>query len=216
MRAQTDEDLLLIATHVPSRIDAPFDAAMRWRLVGPELLRFASYQEALLVASEAAFSSRRFFDQHLAFALLQGLKRHGASQKVFDGLDGSELAFDKLLAAAIALSKLIRKETAKPRVAIVLPPGKGGILANVAALLAKWGQRVLIVDWDLEAPGIEKYFQRWIDQTGRPTKGIVDMIEAFSHGKRCQVQFEFVLTPMAHHPRERNAHRADLFTAPAE
>ena len=27
-------------------------------------------------------------------------------------------------------------------------------LANVAALLAKWGNSVLVVDWDLEAPGI--------------------------------------------------------------
>jgi len=37
---------------------------------------------------------------------------------------------------------------------------KGGVgrsmaLANVAALLARWGRRVLIIDWDLEAPGIE-------------------------------------------------------------
>ena len=31
-------------------------------------------------------------------------------------------------------------------------------LANTAALLAKWGRRVLVVDWDLEAPGIEQFF----------------------------------------------------------
>src|SRR5262249_13442037 len=42
---------------------------------------------------------------------------------------------------------------------------KGGVgrsmaLANVAALLARWGQRVLVLDWDLEAPGLEKYFER--------------------------------------------------------
>ena len=40
---------------------------------------------------------------------------------------------------------------------------KGGMgrtiaLANVAVLLAQRGHRVLVVDWDLEAPGIEKYF----------------------------------------------------------
>ena len=40
---------------------------------------------------------------------------------------------------------------------------KGGVgrsmaLANVAVLLAWRGHRVLVVDWDLEAPGIEKYF----------------------------------------------------------
>ena len=32
-------------------------------------------------------------------------------------------------------------------------------LANVAVLLAKWGTRVLVVDWDLEAPGLERYFE---------------------------------------------------------
>ena len=40
---------------------------------------------------------------------------------------------------------------------------KGGVgrsmaLANVAVLLAKKGLRVLAVDWDLEAPGLERYF----------------------------------------------------------
>jgi MinD-like ATPase involved in chromosome partitioning or flagellar assembly len=40
---------------------------------------------------------------------------------------------------------------------------KGGVgrsmaLANVAVLLARRGLRVLVADWDLEAPGIENYF----------------------------------------------------------
>jgi cellulose biosynthesis protein BcsQ len=40
---------------------------------------------------------------------------------------------------------------------------KGGVgrsmaLANIAALLATWGKRVLMVDMDLEAPGLERYF----------------------------------------------------------
>lgn len=40
---------------------------------------------------------------------------------------------------------------------------KGGVgrtmcLANIAVLLAKWGHKVLMVDWDWEAPGLERYF----------------------------------------------------------
>ena len=40
---------------------------------------------------------------------------------------------------------------------------KGGVgrtlaLANVAVLLARQGARVLVIDWDLEAPGLEEYF----------------------------------------------------------
>ena len=62
---------------------------------------------------------------------------------------------------------------------------KGGVgrsmaLANVAALLALWGKRVLIVDWDLEAPGIEKYFSRWIEQADTKVPGVVDMVEAIA------------------------------------
>ena len=101
-----------------------------------ESITFPAYQESLLMASEATFSKREFLGQHLAFALLRGLKKHSATHKVADGMDGSELPFGKLLAAAIALSKYIRKQTSKDRVAIVLPPGKGGILANVAVLFA--------------------------------------------------------------------------------
>src|SRR5215470_3632439 len=40
---------------------------------------------------------------------------------------------------------------------------KGGVgrsmaLANIGVLLALAGKRVLLVDWDLEAPGLELYF----------------------------------------------------------
>ena len=41
---------------------------------------------------------------------------------------------------------------------------KGGVgrsmaLANVAVLLARTGKKVLCVDWDLEAPGLDRYFR---------------------------------------------------------
>jgi MinD-like ATPase involved in chromosome partitioning or flagellar assembly len=41
-------------------------------------------------------------------------------------------------------------------------------LANVAVLLARRGLRVLIVDWDLEAPGIEHYFSYFKSETEKP------------------------------------------------
>jgi cellulose biosynthesis protein BcsQ len=67
---------------------------------------------------------------------------------------------------------------------------KGGVgrsmaLANVAALLAKWGRRVLIVDWDLEAPGLEKFFAAY-GGDGRERRavspGIVDLVIAHRDG----------------------------------
>lgn len=47
---------------------------------------------------------------------------------------------------------------------------KGGVgrsmaLANIAVLLAKRGLKVLVVDWDLEAPGLERYFSYFEQST---------------------------------------------------
>jgi cellulose biosynthesis protein BcsQ/tetratricopeptide (TPR) repeat protein len=38
--------------------------------------------------------------------------------------------------------------------------GRTALLANVAHLLARWGRRVLCLDWDLEAPGLKRYLER--------------------------------------------------------
>ena len=96
----------------------------------------AVFQQALLEANEEAYSSRILFKGSLAMTLLQGLKKHGSKKRILDGADDSELTYDKVLAAAIAFSKFIREETDKLRVAIVLPPGKAGLIANLAVLFA--------------------------------------------------------------------------------
>ena len=62
---------------------------------------------------------------------------------------------------------------------------KGGVgrsfaLANIAVLLARWGHRVLTIDWDLEAPGLHAYFAPFL--TGPPEVGIVDLVDDFTAG----------------------------------
>lgn len=101
-----------------------------------EAANLANYTENLLIASETAFSARPLLKSHLAWEILRGLKKHGRSAEIIDGNDGGRLRFDKLLAAAIVLSKVIRRETRQKRVGILLPPGKGGTIANLAVLLA--------------------------------------------------------------------------------
>ena len=96
----------------------------------------AAYQQALLEASEDAYRTRSLFDGSLAMALLAGLRRHGAKNRILDGADDTELPYSSILAAALAFSKHIRTETDQPRVAIVLPPGKGGLIANLAVIFA--------------------------------------------------------------------------------
>jgi cellulose biosynthesis protein BcsQ len=58
-------------------------------------------------------------------------------------------------------------------------------LANVGLLLAQWGYKTLLVDLDLEAPGLENFFQTFTDLAqARRAKGVVDfMLEAAERGE---------------------------------
>jgi cellulose biosynthesis protein BcsQ len=73
---------------------------------------------------------------------------------------------------------------------------KGGVgrtfaLANIGALLSTWGYKVLCIDWDLEAPGLQFFFQPWMKEQERP--GLVEFIQAHADGKQPQWQ-DYVTT----------------------
>jgi TPR repeat protein/cellulose biosynthesis protein BcsQ len=98
------------------------------------------------------------------------------------------------------------------------PPGhiytfysyKGGVgrsmaLVNVGVLLALDGRKVLLVDWDLEAPGLETFFVRTpaSNVIGKPEKfpGIVDLLESQANGetipwRKCLLRAEFGATSL--------------------
>ncbi|MFN4872217.1 MAG: AMP-binding protein [Akkermansiaceae bacterium] len=105
------------------------------RLLSEKNINLPSFQESLLEAYEVAYSTRAIIHGSLATALLYGLKKN-PNDKIVDGSNDSEILFSKILPVAIALSKFIIQETDKPRVAIVLPPGKAGLIANLAVLFA--------------------------------------------------------------------------------
>lgn len=62
---------------------------------------------------------------------------------------------------------------------------KGGVgrtmaLANLAWLLAERGNRVLAVDWDLESPGLHRYFRPFLrDPELGDSPGVVEMVQDF-------------------------------------
>ena len=63
---------------------------------------------------------------------------------------------------------------------------KGGVgrsmaLANIACLLALRGLNVLIVDFDLEAPGIDKYFQD-LPAHESPNGGLLNLLWKMKEG----------------------------------
>lgn len=59
---------------------------------------------------------------------------------------------------------------------------KGGVgrsmaMANIGVLMAAWGYKILLIDWDLEAPGLENYFCHHLNvQEVQNKKGLIDLL----------------------------------------
>jgi tetratricopeptide (TPR) repeat protein len=59
--------------------------------------------------------------------------------------------------------------------------GRTMALANVAWILASNGLKVLVVDWDLDSPGLHNYFRPFLDEEKiAATPGVIDMITAYA------------------------------------
>ncbi|MBM0234522.1 tetratricopeptide repeat protein [Micromonospora sp. STR1_7] len=58
--------------------------------------------------------------------------------------------------------------------------GRTMALANVAWILAASGRRVLVADWDLESPGLHRFFHPFLDAEAiSGTSGVIDMIRDY-------------------------------------
>jgi tetratricopeptide (TPR) repeat protein len=58
--------------------------------------------------------------------------------------------------------------------------GRTMALANVAWILASHGKRVLTVDWDLDSPGLHRFFQPFLDaELFASTPGVMEMLSEF-------------------------------------
>jgi cellulose biosynthesis protein BcsQ len=59
--------------------------------------------------------------------------------------------------------------------------GRSMALANVAWILAMTGKRVLTIDWDLEAPGLHRYFEPFLaDKNLCESSGLIDFVLEFA------------------------------------
>ena len=59
--------------------------------------------------------------------------------------------------------------------------GRSMALANIAWILASNGYRVLVIDWDLEAPGLHRYLHPFlVDPELAGTDGVIDIVTRFS------------------------------------
>ncbi len=120
---------------LPKRFPYPVTVAFGEPLA-PDAADVATVRQRLLDLGEASYELRPALRRNLAEACVRGLKHRPGEIAVVDGMDHSTLTRGMLLAAAAVLSKEIRQRIPGQRVGIVLPPSKGGVLANLAVLLA--------------------------------------------------------------------------------
>jgi acyl-[acyl-carrier-protein]-phospholipid O-acyltransferase/long-chain-fatty-acid--[acyl-carrier-protein] ligase len=116
---------------VPYRVMVAFGKPL-----APDAADIAAVREELLKIGEFCFSQRPVLRDHLARAGLRGLKRNPFRIAITDGLDNTSLSRGKFLGAAVALSRHLRRICPERRIGIVLPPSKGAVIANLAAVFA--------------------------------------------------------------------------------
>ncbi|SDU20028.1 acyl-[acyl-carrier-protein]-phospholipid O-acyltransferase / long-chain-fatty-acid--[acyl-carrier-protein] ligase [Verrucomicrobium sp. GAS474] len=98
----------------------------------PDLLRLALYDLGVEV-----FRRRPSLAHHMGYATLLGLKKQWFKPVFIDGFqDGRVLNGGTLFAVAWEFSRWIRKHVPEKRVGVVLPPGLGSAVTNVACLIA--------------------------------------------------------------------------------
>jgi acyl-[acyl-carrier-protein]-phospholipid O-acyltransferase / long-chain-fatty-acid--[acyl-carrier-protein] ligase len=117
--------------HIPYHVTVAFGEPL-----SADNADIATLREQLLKIGEFCYSQRPAFRGHVARACLRGLKRRPFQTALIDGMDGTKLARGKILGVAIALARHLRKTYPEKRIGVVLPPGKGGLVANLAVLFA--------------------------------------------------------------------------------
>ncbi|MBV8815704.1 MAG: AMP-binding protein [Verrucomicrobia bacterium] len=116
---------------VPQLVTIAFGKPIEHRAIDITVAR-----QELLALGELCFEQRPEIHRHLGRATIRGLKKHQFDVGVIDGMDGRQLKRGDILAAAIALSRWIKRHCPEDRVAVVLPPGAGAVVANIAVTLA--------------------------------------------------------------------------------
>ncbi len=122
-------------TKFPSKI--PYPVTVSFGLpIAAEKADVARVRERLLILGESAYRARAELQGHLGRACIRGLRKRLRETVVIDGTDDSEVSGGMLLAMALALSRHLRHTFPGRRIAVVLPPGKGAVIANLAVVLA--------------------------------------------------------------------------------
>ncbi|MBI5692004.1 MAG: AMP-binding protein [Verrucomicrobia bacterium] len=107
------------------------------RPVRPEVATTAWARRELLDLGERAFNERPVLRRHLGRECIRAMTKHPGRLAVVDRTVGRrEMRAGQLYAAVAILSRRIRATVPEKRVGIVLPPGVGAFIANLAVMAA--------------------------------------------------------------------------------
>lgn len=97
----------------------------------------------------------------------------------------------------------MKPETKKPGKVITFYSYKGGVgrsmaLANIGVLLSNWGYKTLMIDWDLEAPGLENFFENFIElEEAKHKPGLIDILNGATESSVEKTTWRNCLLPIS-------------------
>ncbi len=134
---------------MPTSVSVVFGAPLLPGRANPETAR-----RALLDLGYEAFQERPVLRRHLAREVVRSLaKRPWHVAGVDRSVGRTVLTSAQLLAAAAAFSRHLRKQVGEQRVGVVLPPGAGALIANLAITCA--GKTPVNLNFSVGRPAIE-------------------------------------------------------------
>jgi acyl-[acyl-carrier-protein]-phospholipid O-acyltransferase / long-chain-fatty-acid--[acyl-carrier-protein] ligase len=85
---------------------------------------------------EFCFQDRPELRAHLGRITVRSLKRRQFDDAIIDGMNDQRLTRGHLLASSVAVSQWLKRRCPGNRIAVILPPGPGTAIANIAVTLA--------------------------------------------------------------------------------
>jgi acyl-[acyl-carrier-protein]-phospholipid O-acyltransferase/long-chain-fatty-acid--[acyl-carrier-protein] ligase len=126
--------------------------------IAPEQASAATVRQALLDLGAEAFEERPLLRRHLGREVVRQLAKRPNRVEIIDRTaERREVKAGQLFAAAAALSRRLRQTVPSRRVGIVLPPGAGGAIANLAVVFA--GKVPVNLNFTAGAAAIESALQ---------------------------------------------------------
>lgn len=121
-----------IPRKIPYEVGIHFGCSMSVQEATPENARLS-----VLDLSESAFQSRPVLQRNLGDVVLEALAKRLSQEVMVDCTAGRKpVKGALLLALSLAFAKKLRTEYRAPRIGIVLPPGLGCTIANLACVFA--------------------------------------------------------------------------------